>query len=152
MKSTDTQTVTAEFKARFPTIASQLGPEHLSMLLEGASVQELPAGRALIRDRMPVDFLYFILEGALGVYIENAGKSIRVATVKPGEWLGEVSVLSGEFLASATITSDTACTLLKMHHVSFDKLITTNEVIAKVMLEHFIELMARRLRGSRTSG
>ncbi len=152
MKSTELSAVTTEFKNRFPTIATQLGPDHLATLLEGGSVLEIPAGRALIRDRMPVDFLYFILEGALGVYVENAGESKRVATVQPGEWLGEVSVLSGEFLASATITSDTACILLKMHHVTFDKLITTNETIAKVMLEHFIELMAKRLRGARSSG
>jgi CRP-like cAMP-binding protein len=143
-----TTTSSAEFTARFPTIAAQLG-DHLPVLLKDASIQDIPAGRALIRDRMPVDFLYFVLDGSMGVFIENGGKSMRLGTVNPGEWLGEVSVLSGEFLASATIIPDTPARVMKLHQISFDKLIREDEVISTVLLDHFINLMAKRLRGPR---
>ena len=146
MKSSQAVTVVAEFEERFPKISEELGADNLELLLDGASVLELPAGRTLIRDRMPVDFLYFVLDGSLGVFIEEAGKSRRLNTVNPGEWLGEISVLSGEMLASATIVTDTPCKLVKVHHITFGKLITENEAVAKVLLEHFIALMAKRFR------
>lgn len=146
MKSSQAATVVAEFEERFPKISEELGPENLELLLDGASILELVAGRTLIRDRMPVDFLYFVLDGSLGVFIEDAGKSRRLNTVKPGEWLGEISVLSGEFIASATIVTDTPCKLVKVHHITFGKLIAENEAVAKVLLEHFIALMAKRFR------
>lgn len=152
MTSTAMPTIAELFAARFPNIAGQLAPADLALLLDGASVQEVAAGRTLIRDRMPVDFLYFVLDGAFGVHIENAGKSMRLATVNPGEWLGEISVLSGELLASATIIADTDCTLVKIHHLTFEKLIAGHEAIAKVLLENFIGLMAQRLRAAHANG
>ncbi|MBS0307663.1 MAG: cyclic nucleotide-binding domain-containing protein [Proteobacteria bacterium] len=152
MISTERSAIAAEFTRRFSHLAEKLGPDHLNLLLDGASVQEVPAGRAVIRDRMPVDFLYFVLDGSLGVYIENADKSQRIATVQPGEWLGEISVLSGEMLASATITPDSVSKLMKIHHLTFEKLIAEDEVVAKALLEDLIGLMAKRLRTTQTNG
>ncbi|OGB27462.1 MAG: hypothetical protein A3I66_06135 [Burkholderiales bacterium RIFCSPLOWO2_02_FULL_57_36] len=148
MKSSQAPTVISEFENRFPKIAEELGRHNLEMLLDGASVLEIPAGRTLIRDRMPVDFLYFVLDGTLSGYIEEAGKSKRLDTIKPGEWMGEISVLSGEHIASATIITDTPCKLVKVHHITFEKLIAENEAVAKVLLGHFIALMAKRFRVS----
>ncbi|MGZ5817597.1 MAG: Crp/Fnr family transcriptional regulator [Burkholderiaceae bacterium] len=141
-----TQTLAAEFAARFPTLAAGLGPDNLKLLLDGAQIQEFPAGRAVIRDRMPVDHIYFVLDGMLNAFIEQGGASMRLADIKPGEWMGEVSVLSGEFVASATVVTLTPCKLLKVHHMTFEKMIAGNETFAKVMLENFIALMAERLR------
>ncbi len=146
MKTNQTPTVISEFEARFPDIAEGLGRHHVGLLLDGASVVEIPAGRTLIRDRMPVDFLYFVLDGTLTALIEEAGKSRPLATIEAGEWMGEISVLSGEYLASATVVTDTACKLVKVHHITFEKLIAENETVAKVLLEKFIELMAKRFR------
>ncbi len=146
MKPTVDQTTVREFESRFPQIAQELGRANVEMLLDGASVQEVAAGRTLIRDRMPVDFIYFVLDGTLDVYIEDAGKSHRIAMIKPGEWMGEISVLSGELLASATIVTHTGCKLVKVHHITFGNLITENQTVAKVLLEHFIALMAQRFR------
>lgn len=151
MKSTDT-TLTAEFTASFPDIAQQLGATNLEILLDGASVQEIPADRIVIRDRMPVDFLYFILDGTLAVSVEVGKQSKRVGSIKPGEWMGELSVLSGELLASATVTTETPSKLLRVHHLTFEKLLTENEAVAQVLLQHFIHLMAKRLRASNTAG
>lgn len=147
MKKTETSSVASEFRARFPEMAQQLGPDNLAALLDGATLQEIAASRTLIRDRMPLEYLYAVIDGELGVHIENGGKSKRIATARPGEWLGELSVLSGELIASATITADMACRLVRIHHLSFEELIAANEVVAQVLLEHFIELMAKRLRG-----
>ena len=145
MKSTDS-TLVAEFQTQFSDIARDLGDANLAIFLDGASVQEIAPDRVVIRDRMPVDFLFFVLSGTLSVSIEDNNKSMRLAQVKPGEWLGEVSVLSGELLASATVTTETPCKLLRVHHMTFEKLLTENEAVAQVLLKHFINLMTKRLR------
>jgi CRP-like cAMP-binding protein len=146
MKTSIDQATVLEFVARVPQMARELGRPNVEMLLDGASVQEVAAGRTFIRDRMPVDFIYFVLDGTLDVHIEQDGKSRKIATVKPGEWMGEISVLSGELLASATIITHTTCKLLRVHHITFGNLITENQTVAKVLLEHFIALMAQRFR------
>ena len=138
----------SQFEARFPAIARELGRANLEVFLDGASVQEFAPNRIVIRDRMPVDFLYFVLDGTLAASIEIDRQAKKLGTVKPGEWMGEISVLSGEFLASATITTETPCTLLRVHHLTFEKLITENETIAQVLLQHFIDLMAKRFRAA----
>ena len=147
MKSTDS-TLVSEFEASFPTIAQELGRANVEVLLDGASVQEFAPNRIVIRDRMPVDFIYFVLDGSLAVSIEVEKQSKYLASIKAGEWMGEMSVLSGEFIASATITTETPCKLMRMHHLSFEKLITENETVAQVLLQHFINLMAKRFRAS----
>lgn len=146
MKPNEIPAVVAEIETRFPQLLGDLGRANLEVLLAAASVQEIPSGRALYRDRMPVEYLYFILAGTLQVSVELSGKSMSLGRVRPGEWVGELSVLSGELLASATVVAETPCWVLKLHHLSFEKLIAENDAIAQVLLEQLIELMAKRLR------
>lgn len=136
----------AAFEQSFPQLAAALGSANLDQLLEGATIQDFPPGRKLIRDRMPVECIYFVLSGTLSAYIEEGGKSRLISTVREGEWLGEISVLSGELVASATVISDTPCRLLKVHHLTLQRLISENETVAKVLLDALIALMAERLR------
>lgn len=144
-------TLHAEFSQAFPAISEELGSSNLETLLDGATLQEIAPNRIVIRDRMPVDYLYFVLDGTLSVSVEDAGKSKFLATIKPGEWMGEISVLSGEFLAAATVTTDVNCKVLRVHHLTFEKLLTENPEVSQVLLQHFINLMARRLRASNTA-
>ena len=151
MKPNEIPAVIAEIETRFPKLVSELGRANLEVLLAAASVQEISSGRALYRDRMPVEYLYFILAGTLQVSVELAGKSMPLATVHHGEWLSELSLLSGERVASAAVIAQTPCWVLKLHHLSFEKLIAENDAIAQVLLEQLIELMAKRLRASNAS-
>lgn len=148
MRDSVSPSTIAQFKASFPQLADDLGTANLEQLLEGATAVEVAAGRKLIRDRMPVESLYFVLDGTLSASIEEAGKSKLLGLIGLGQWLGEISVLSGEMVASATVTADTPCTLLKVHHLTLQKLITENEALAKVLLDALIALMAQRLRAS----
>ncbi|HET7635067.1 MAG TPA: cyclic nucleotide-binding domain-containing protein [Burkholderiales bacterium] len=138
----------AELEERFPEMAEALGPRNLEILFRATTPLELPAGRKVIRDRMPVDSLYLILDGEVSISVEEGGKSIHLGEVGPGQWLGEVSVLSGEFLASSTVTTATPVRMLRLRHQAFEDLIATNYEIASVLLRHFVALLADRLRTS----
>ena len=69
-----------QFADRFPALANALGPQNLAVLTRAMTTLELPAGRRVIRDRMPVDSLYFILEGEVSILVEESGGSISRLT------------------------------------------------------------------------
>lgn len=148
MSTSEKQTHITEFAAKFPQLFEQLGADNLQILMQATSVIELSEGRKLIRDKMPTDAIYFLLDGSMTAYVEEGGVAVALSEVKPGQWLGEISILSGELLASATVEANTSCKLVKMHHKAFEKLIAENHEIAKVLLENFIALMLARMRGT----
>ena len=146
----DSQTI-AEFSTRFPALADELGQANLTKLLESTTSLELPAGRKVIRDRMPVDSLYMILDGKVSISVEASGRSIKLGELGPGEWLGEVSVLSGELLASSTVTTDTPVKFLRLRHEKFEELITKSQEVSSVLLRQLVLMLADRLRKSGTT-
>jgi len=137
-----------QFSARFPALAAALGPQGLAVLTRAMTTVELPEGRRIIRDRMPVDSLYFVLEGEVSILIEEGGRSITLGRLGAGEWLGEVSVLSGEMLASSTARAETPVTLARLKHQAFEELITRDDGIASAMLRELVSMLAARLRAS----
>lgn len=137
-----------EFEKKFPLWAANLGPANVASLLAATSRLELPANRVIIRDRMPVDSLYLILDGEVSITVEENGRSIKLGVIGPGQVLGEVSVLSGERQASSTVTSLTPVRMLRLRHQAFEDLIGANQAIASLLLEHFVNMLADRLRAS----
>ena len=140
--------VTAEFSARFPALAEELGPANLETLLASTTPLELPAHRKVIRDRMPVDSLYLILDGKVSISVETGKRGIKLGELGPGEWLGEVSVLSGELRASSTVTTETPVRFLRLRHEKFEELIWKNAEVSGVMLRQLVLMLADRLRKS----
>ena len=140
-----------EFKRRFPGLAGELGPRNVDVLVGSTTALELPAGRKVIRDRMPVDSLYIVLDGELIISVEENKKAIRLGHVGPGQLLGEVSVLSGELLASSTVESRTPVKLLRLRHEKFGELIATNYEVANALLKELVGMLAERLRISAKS-
>ena len=137
-----------EFSARFPALAEELGPDNLQTLLTATTPLELPANRKVIRDRMPVDSLYLILEGQVSISVEANKRGIKLGELGPGEWLGEVSVLSGELLASSTVTTETPVRFLRLRHEKFEELIWKNAEVSGVLLRQLVLMLADRLRKS----
>ena len=142
------QTTNDAFCTHFSTLAEELGPVNTATFLKGVTVLELPAGRKFIRHRMPVDSTYFMVAGTVEVSVEDGQRSTLLGVLGPGQWLGEVSALSGELMASATITTQTPARFLRMRHQMLEDLITTNQAVANVLLPHLVLMLADRLRKS----
>lgn len=137
-----------EFTSKFPEAANDLGPENVQRLLSVCMETQLPAGRRLFRDRMPAESVYVVLEGELVATVDNAGHTVEVGRIVPGDWLGEVAVLSGNRIASSNVSSVTPCRLLKLRAQDFENLALHDEEISHVLLGRMIDLMAARLRSS----
>ena len=147
-----TPEIVAEFNRCFPVLASQLSPKNVERLLSVCTVVSVPAHYELFRERHPVDSLFLVLEGEMVASIEDGGNIVDVGRVKAGDWLGEVAVLSGEMLTSATVTTKTRCRALKVNWHEAEQLILHDEDISYVLLGQLIELLAERLKRSMAAG
>jgi len=143
-----TEDLIAEFQSRVPDTANELGPDNLERLLSVCVETTLPAGRRLFRDKMPAESAYLVLEGELLATIDSNGHTIEVGRIGPGDWLGEVAVLSGNRTASSNVSTVTPCRLLKLRAQDFEELAMHDEEVSSVLLGRLIELMAGRLRAS----
>ncbi len=141
-----TTSVKTDFCKHFLTLSDELGPNHTATFLKNVSVLELAAGRKLIRHRMPVDSIYFIVDGRVEVTLEDGQTTTVLNVLEPGQWLGEVSSLSGDLTASATITTQTPARFLRMRHEIFENLITGDQAVASVLLPHLVLMLSDRLR------
>lgn len=142
----------SDFSKKFPEFSASLGEANLQTLLRATSKVELPAYRKLIRDRMPVDSIYLLMEGEVAVSVEEAGNQIPLGNIGPGQWLGEISVLSGEMLASSTVTTVTPVTLLRLKHQAFEDLLQRDERLANAILDQLTSMLSERLRVSLNAG
>jgi len=68
----------------------------LHKLAEGMEVRRLVEGRVMMRKGESSDCMYVIAEGALEVMAELGDSMTVIATLWPGEWVGEMSLLTGE--------------------------------------------------------
>ncbi len=140
-----------EFQKHFPEVAADLGPENTDRLLAACTAVDIPPHRTLFRDRMPVDSLYLVLEGKLMASVDDGSHTLELGPVGPGDWLGEVAILSGEMLASSSVVTLTHCRALKIHAQDFERLVIHDEDISHVLLGHLVDLLAMRLRESNAS-
>ena len=99
------------------------------------------AGEELLCELEVGEALYILLEGRARVSV-SAGLSDRrdVATIGPGDAVGEISLLTGE-LHSATVTADTDGAALRIEHADFQRLLARHPEMAI----HFARLIATRL-------
>ena len=135
------------FSMHFSMLKEELGEINTEVLLKSMTLLELPAGRNVTRYRMPVDSTYFIVGGSVEVTVDE-GKGIITLehSLDHGHLLGEVSALSGDYLASASVTTLTPSRFLRLRHQALEELLTSNQDISTILLRYFVLMLSDRLR------
>jgi len=80
---------------------SDLKPHEARPIFKYAQKMSPPPGTVLLREGEPNDCLYLVLEGECSVV--KAGN--EVATLRPGQFVGELSFLSGEDVSANVVSS-----------------------------------------------
>lgn len=135
----------ARFKSLFPEFAKRLSPQGVNKLLKHCTIAEFKAGRNLVRDKMPTDALFFVLEGDATIFLEEEEKTITLGRITPGQLLGEVSILSRRLISSSTVQALSNMTTLRLKHQPLENLLTAEDT-GPVLLELLAEILAERLR------
>ena len=135
------------FSMHFSMLKEELGEINTEVLLKSMTLLELPAGRNLTRYRMPVDSTYFIVGGSVEVTVDEGNGIITLEhSLDHGHLLGEVSALSGDYLASATVTTVTPSRFLRLRHQALEELLTSYQDISTILLRYFVLMLSDRLR------
>lgn len=117
----------------------------LQNLLRECQFAELAVGDTLIEAGRRNDRLYLLLNGRLQVYLDSS-KATPVATIEPGESVGEISVMD-QLPASATVVASEVSRLLVIPREIFWRLIAASHGIAANLLS----MLAQRLRDNNST-
>jgi CRP-like cAMP-binding protein len=140
--------VTSEtFSRRFRRLAGRLAPDDVEALLGILVRQDVAAGEVVITQDAPFDALLLVWDGELDVSVETPRGDQALAHVGPGSFLGEASLLDPG-PASATVTADQGCVLLRLDRPNFDQLCKDRPALAGALLDELSRVLAGRVRAA----
>ena len=113
-------------------------------MLFRSSIQEFGSGEPIVHQNAPGESLYIILSGACGVQLEKKGGGTqKVATIKEGDFFGEMSLLTGE-VRKATVKAMEYATVARVDKALFSTFLASNpqvcEKLGTVMAQRQQEL------------
>ncbi len=119
-----------------------LTPAQLGGLNELLRRKTFPAGATFITAEQPGQAVYFIINGAVKVYIDDAdGVDVILAILVAGEVVGEMSLLDCESRSANVITLEET-TVFWMDHTSFRECLQAMPTLQ----QNLLYLLCRRLR------
>jgi CRP-like cAMP-binding protein len=123
-----------------------LTPVELSRICQYLQFVTVPAGQEVIGQDEQGDYMLIVLEGTLTVdRIQPWGGRARLAEAKPGDMLGEMSLLDAGARFSACTTL-TACRLAVIDAQSLDEMISSEPRLGLALLASLSRRLSLRLR------
>ena len=110
-----------------------LSDQELQLLVDNAKPISLRAGEALMKQGEPGDCAYVVLEGGLEVQKQSGQSLIKIDVRKPGEVIGEMSLLSNA-PRSATVVALCDSETLCISKDDFETLLSTNPTATLAVL------------------
>ncbi len=111
-----------------------LSPQALESVAEGAEGHILSAGSVLINAGESGNTMWVISEGSFDVIVEKNGVPTIVSTLWPGDWVGEMSLLTGE-PRTATVQSRTAGYVYAINKPTMEKLFEADPGLIKTLAQ-----------------
>jgi CRP-like cAMP-binding protein len=124
-----------------------MSPEDVDALLTILEKQDVASGEVVITQDAPFDALLLVWDGELNVSVETPRGDQALAHVGPGSFLGEASLLDPG-PASATVTADQGCVLLRLDRPAFDQLCTDRPALAGALVDELSRVLAGRVRAA----
>jgi small-conductance mechanosensitive channel/CRP-like cAMP-binding protein len=109
------------------------------LLARGLRRRLFAAGEAIIRQGTPGDSMFIIARGSVSVLLVQAKMHTLIATLGPGDFVGEMSLMTGEPRAATCLAATDAVTF-ELDHATFQRLLTTRPTVA----DHMSSLLAAR--------
>lgn len=139
--------------ARDRSIMGRLDPKLVQKLHRYLEFATVEADRDLIRQDEYGNFMVILLEGAIAVdRMQPWGETMRLAETRPGDVLGEMSLLDGgtRFSVCTTLTT---CHVAVLRAEAMDDMMTENAQLAGTLIALLARKLSLRLRavGARLS-
>lgn len=106
-------------------------------------VADLPPRSPLIMAGVPAEALFILLDGA--VEVRNPGDPKPLATLGPGAFVGEMSLID-DGAASADVVTTTPVRVLRLERDGFRRVLAAQEHTANRIYKVFLQVLVGRLR------
>jgi small-conductance mechanosensitive channel len=104
----------------------------IDRLLAAAQLLRYGRGESLITQGSEGNSMFVLVSGTVDVHVNHDGKLTYVTTLKPGDYFGEMSLLTGE-KRSATVIANSDCETLRIDKMSFAEVLQSNpELLQKL--------------------
>ena len=132
----------ASFEAQLAGVPlfAELTPEEISRIAAAATRAREPAGMLFSKEGERGDELVIVLDGE--VEVRHDGRVL--ATLGPGEFVGEIALLDDGARRTATVVARTPVVVAYLGRYEFDRLTATNPAL----LEAIEETRRRRTEGA----
>jgi len=131
-------------KRKKPAIPASVSPEELLRELPGAKLITHDIGDIIFREGSKATNCYVVTEGKVRILKRTAkGEDIPLGLVKPGEFLGEMAMLSGE-RRSASAVAVTRVKAIVIDHAEFVALLKEQHPFASRLSLQISTLLATR--------
>lgn len=124
---------------------SGLNDEQLRTFVSYMEILSLDSLAVAVREGDRGDAMFLILEGELRVRVMRQGKESILATLKAGDFFGEISLLD-EGPRSADVVANERSTLLKISTTSFARLRREAPSLAEPFLHSLGQILVGRMR------
>ncbi|MGE5236664.1 MAG: Crp/Fnr family transcriptional regulator [Acidobacteriota bacterium] len=125
------------------SLFAELAPNELEALALAAEEREFARDEAIFTIQEPADGLYVIANGRVKVAVSSSGgKELILATLGPGQFFGEMSLLDDE-PRSANVVAQLPTTAYRIRRQEFERLIEAHPSIARKLLRE-LSLRLRR--------
>jgi CRP/FNR family cyclic AMP-dependent transcriptional regulator len=135
-------TALRDWLAKSPLFA-ELAPNELDALTRAAEQREFARDEVIFTMQEPADGLYVIATGRVKVAVSSSGgKELILATLGPGQFFGEMSLLDDE-PRSANVVAQLPTAAYRIRRQEFDNLLESHPAIARKLLRE-LSLRLRR--------
>ncbi len=129
-----------------------LSPEALTDLAASVHTRTYLPKEGVVRQGDPGDEFFIVTSGEAEVFLESNGKRMQVATLKEGQFFGEMALLTGE-PRSATVCAMTQMSALVISKASMSKVFSADpnviEQISTILAERQYHLAGKREAANR---
>ena len=135
------------------TLFSSFEREALVEIVVSTELRSYDEGDIIVTEGEPGSSLFLIVGGSVKVFTRSDdGGNLQLAELGPGDFFGEVSLLSGK-PRTATITARTTVTAIEIDRASIDRIAENHPEVMKVLEDFYerraketVEAVIRRLR------
>jgi CRP-like cAMP-binding protein len=135
------------------TLFSSFERETLVEIVASTELRSYDEGDIIVTEGEPGSSLFLIVGGTVKVFTRtDDGANLQLAELGPGDFFGEVSLLSGK-PRTATITTRTKVTAIELDRTSVDRIAEDHPEVKKVLEDFYerrtkdtVEAVIRRLR------
>ncbi|SRR5579862_79447 len=140
-KADEPHSVTTEIRSslRQRPFFQCLDEEQTDRLISGANYCRFGRGETLIEQGAEGNSMFILANGSANVYVDRNHEQTLVATLRSGDYFGEMSLLTGE-KRSATVIARSDCDVLEVGKAEFGKIVQESQVL----LEKLSDLLAQR--------